>query len=164
MRIREPAPSIPAPPPTGPSPPRRMRPSDLGQVAKIEAETFLGPWPAAYFLECLQAGHECWVLEKEGSIEAYSVMSVARGVAHLLNLCVHPALRGQGLGRRLLGHMIAAAEPKARSMILEVRASNQTALGLYSSMQFQEIGLRRRYYPSPEGREDALVLFRSLRR
>ncbi len=143
---------------------RKMRRTDIGQIAKIEAATFLGPWPANYFRDCQSAGHDCFVLENAGVIEAYAVMAVARRVAHLLNLCVRESLRGRGRGRQLLTFMIELAEDRANGLVLEVRVSNHSAIRLYRSMGFGEIGLRRQYYPTSEGREDALVMFRALGR
>ena len=137
---------------------RLMRRSDLPEVARIEAETFPNPWPLAYFRECVASGYDCWVLERAGAVEAYAVMSTARRVAHLLNLCVSSRTRGKGMGRRMLGQMIRVAEGRALSLMLEVRVSNEPALALYRSMGFHEAGLRRQYYRSPEGGEDALVL------
>lgn len=43
--------------------------------------------------------------------------------------------------------------------MLEVKASNQGALSLYSKLGFDEVGRRHRYYPNGE---DALLLKRSL--
>ena len=38
--------------------------------------------------------------------------------------------------------------------LLEVRPSNAAALGLYRRLGFEKIGVRRRYYPAHDGRED----------
>jgi ribosomal-protein-alanine N-acetyltransferase len=43
-------------------------------------------------------------------------------------------------------------------MLLEVRASNVAARGLYCNAGFCEISLRRGYYPADNGREDAIVM------
>jgi len=56
-----------------------------------------------------------------------------------------------------------AARRGARGMMLEVRPSNERAIALYRSSGFDEIGVRKRYYPDADGaREDARVLFRRL--
>jgi ribosomal-protein-alanine N-acetyltransferase len=90
-------------------------------------------------------------------------MSVAADEAHLLNLCVRPDKQGQGLGRRMLTHMVdLAGRTGADTMLLEVRFSNQVAIALYTSLGFAELGTRRSYYPARQGREDALVLGRAL--
>jgi len=72
-------------------------------------------------------------------------------------------MHGQGLGRRLLQHLIATAgRESADTLFLEVRISNWAAYCLYISMGFNEIGLRPGYYPTKDGREDAMVLALSL--
>jgi ribosomal-protein-alanine N-acetyltransferase len=94
---------------------------------------------------------------------AHAVMSIAIGEAHLLNICVRPDRQGCGIGRRLLNRMLRIArERQADTMFLEVRASNLAARGLYESEGFGEIGLRRDYYPSHVGREDAVVYAKAL--
>jgi ribosomal-protein-alanine N-acetyltransferase len=45
----------------------------------------------------------------------------------------------------------------AENAFLEVRVSNQAAIVLYERIGFQQVGLRKQYYPDGDGREDALV-------
>ncbi|MFN8901906.1 MAG: ribosomal protein S18-alanine N-acetyltransferase, partial [Lysobacteraceae bacterium] len=79
--------------------------------------------------------------------------------AHLLTLCIDPVQQGRGLGRRLLRRMIDLARwHMADRVFLEVRPSNPTAIALYRSEGFNEIGTRPRYYPAKDGREDAIVM------
>ena len=88
---------------------------------------------------------------------------MAAGECHVLNLCIDPELRGKGLGRYLMKHLLdLARHHKAEMVFLEVRPSNRHAIALYESMGFNEVGRRRRYYPAKKGREDALVLARNL--
>jgi [ribosomal protein S18]-alanine N-acetyltransferase len=47
-------------------------------------------------------------------------------------------------------------------LYLEVRPSNAAALALYARSGFARIGVRKNYYRAEDGREDALVLARSL--
>ena len=55
--------------------------------------------------------------------------------------------------------MIERAQDKnVHTIFLEVRPSNQAALGLYLKTGFNEIGTRKDYYPASRGREDALIL------
>jgi len=63
-----------------------------------------------------------------------------------------------GLGRSLLTHMLElAVEHNVTMSFLEVRPTNFSAIKLYLDMGFDEIGLRRNYYPLRMGREDALI-------
>jgi ribosomal-protein-alanine N-acetyltransferase len=47
-------------------------------------------------------------------------------------------------------------------VFLEVRPSNTAAIRLYQSLGFTQIGMRRGYYQAEGGREDAVVLRRTL--
>jgi ribosomal-protein-alanine N-acetyltransferase len=46
----------------------------------------------------------------------------------------------------------------AHTMLLEVRPTNQAARRLYLAYGFEQVGVRRGYYPARDGREDALLL------
>ncbi len=142
---------------------RRMGLGDVHEVMDIERRAYPFPWTEGILRDCLRVGYDCWVFEREHIIEAYAVMSIAVGEAHLLNLCVRPESQGKGLGRRLLLFLMDAARRQgADSLFLEVRPSNEAALALYRGLGFNEIGERRNYYPAERGRENALVLARSL--
>jgi ribosomal protein S18 acetylase RimI-like enzyme len=52
---------------------------------------------------------------------------------------------------------------RAGIVFLEVRSSNKTAFHIYHRLGFNEIGIRKNYYPSEKGREDAIVLELELR-
>lgn len=72
--------------------------------------------------------------------------------AHVITLAVHPNWQGQGWGEWLLWHLLDHAEALAASVAtLEVRATNQPAIGLYHRYRFQEVGSRPRYYADEPG-------------
>jgi len=138
---------------------RPMRDDDLSMVLEIEREAYSFPWSEGIFRDCLRAGYCCWVVEQHQDVRAYGIMQVGGGESHILNLCVRAGARGQGLGRALLVHLLEVArEHRADTALLEVRPTNRAALGLYEAMGFNEVGVRRGYYPGREGREDALIL------
>jgi ribosomal-protein-alanine N-acetyltransferase len=80
--------------------------------------------------------------------------------ATVLNLCISPDERKQGLGGKFMRHIIETAQDrKAESVFLEVRPSNTAAVALYESLGFNEIGMRPGYYKTENGeREDALMM------
>lgn len=142
---------------------RPMRDVDLAMVLDIEREAYTFPWSEGIFRDCLRAGYCCWVVEQGELVRAYGIMQVGTGESHILNLCVRASGRGQGLGRALLNHLLEVAiEHRADTALLEVRPTNRAALGLYEAMGFNEVGVRRGYYPGRNGREDALILARCL--
>jgi ribosomal-protein-alanine N-acetyltransferase len=138
---------------------RRMAKQDLDAVLAIENAVYPHPWTRGNFRDSLDAGYHCWILECGDAIAGYSVVMIAAGEAHLLNLSIAAAWQRCGLGSELL-HFITklARDYAAERILLEVRPSNLAGRALYASAGFKEIGRRRDYYPDGAHREDALVL------
>lgn len=144
---------------------RPMRPADVSLVAGLEQRTYAFPWTVGIFRDCLDAGYQCWVMESADALLGYGVLSIGADEAHLLNLCVDSTVQGRGLGRCFLRRMLDLARwHMAERVFLEVRPSNQLAIALYASEGFARIGERPRYYPAPDGREDAILMALELHR
>ena len=142
---------------------RPMRHEDLPHVSDIERRSYDFPWSHGVFRDCLLAGYQCVVLERDGEVSGYGILSVAAGEAHILNLCVEPAFRSHGYGERLLDDMLFRARTSSvREIFLEVRPSNANALALYKKKGFYQVANRPAYYQAQEGREDAAVLAKKL--
>lgn len=142
---------------------RAMTTADIEAVMEIEVRAYEFPWTGSIFRDCLRVGYRCRILEHQGRIEAYAVMSFGAGEAHVLNLCVRPESQGRGLARRMLDHLLEQVRiGGVQTVFLEVRPSNGQALNLYRLAGFCEVGLRRDYYPHTVGREDALVMAKEL--
>jgi ribosomal-protein-alanine N-acetyltransferase len=140
-----------------------MQPADLDAVMAIEKRAYHFPWTRGIFQDCLRVGYSCWIYAQEEQVLGYAVMSMAVGEGHILNLCIAPDYQGRGHGRRLLRALLAQADAHGVGEIyLEARPSNISALRLYLSEGFNEIGSRRDYYPALTGREDAVVLARTM--
>lgn len=138
---------------------RPMREEDLDIVTFNEKSAYSHPWAPGIFRDCLHTGYNCWVVEADGGIIGHGVVSVAVGETHILNVCIAPEWQGRGLGRSFLRHLLTLArEYGALMAFLEVRPSNGTAIKLYESLGFSEVGRRRAYYPANNGREDAIVM------
>lgn len=137
---------------------RLMVEDDLDIIIAIEESVYPFPWTRGIFHDCINVGYLCLVLEVGGKIVAYAVMSIAAGEAHLLTIVVSKYEQGKGYGKKMLNEMIQrAASDNANTMYLEVRISNQVAIQLYHQRGFNELGIRNNYYPSENGREDALI-------
>ena len=138
---------------------RRMTVEDLPSVLAIESQNYNYPWSEGVFKDCFKAGYNCWVCEELDRVLGYSIVSIAVGEAHILNISVDPSEQGQGIGRKMLENLIEVSrKKKAETIFLEVRPSNTGAIALYQKMGFNEIGIRKGYYPAENGREDALML------
>jgi ribosomal-protein-alanine N-acetyltransferase len=101
--------------------------------------------------------------ERLGQVAVYGIVTVGAGESHILNICVSPQTQGRGYGRLMMEKLMdVAASHGAEMMILEVRPSNERAIELYRKLGFNEIGLRKGYYPAKNGREDAIVFAKML--
>jgi ribosomal-protein-alanine N-acetyltransferase len=138
--------------------------NDFSQLLAIEELTQITPWSEAAFKRCSEAHYPGWVMEEEGVITAFIILSLATGECHILNLCVHPQYQKQGFGRQILEYALTWAKNKGAGIVyLEVRRTNLPAISLYRKMNFKLIGERKNYYPSPKGKkEDALVFARDI--
>jgi len=137
---------------------RTMTHADLPAVMVIERKNYDFPWTDDIFRDCFKAGYRCSVCELQGKILGYSLLSLAVDEAHILNVSVDPSEQGQGIGRRMMEDLIAYARGRAETIFLEVRPSNTVAIRLYEHLGFNEIGIRKAYYPAKNGREDAMML------
>lgn len=131
---------------------------------EIENESNPFPWTEGNFKDCLDKGYYSLALEDKNKFIGFAIMAISADESHLLNIGINKNERGMGYGEKLLKKMIIAAEVMgSRKIILEVRLSNKTAYQLYKKLGFEEIGIRKKYYRLPEGREDAYVLSKSLK-
>jgi ribosomal-protein-alanine N-acetyltransferase len=132
-------------------------------IGTMERRNYDFPWSDGIFRDCVKSGYICRLVMLEESIIGYGVMQIGADEGHILNLCIDKSSQGQGFARLLLEHLIHAAERRRANIVfLEVRPSNPRAVDLYQLNGFNEIGLRKAYYDSQSGREDALVMARNL--
>lgn len=139
--------------------PRPLAPTDLDAVSAIEARVFSDPWSRQAFADLLAncAVHALAADDDAGSLIGYGLCALAADEAEILNLAVAPRARAQGAGRALLESLLEWLRARgARTVFLEVRRSNQTAIALYRRFGFRLLGTRRGYYHAP--REDALTM------
>jgi ribosomal-protein-alanine N-acetyltransferase len=125
--------------------------ADARRCAELEAQLFDGddPWPAAAFHRELASAHNHYVAARIGeTLVGYAGISrLGRTPPYeyeVHTIGVDPAYQGRGIGRRLLEELLTFSDGGA--VYLEVRTDNEAAIGLYTSVGFEQIGLRRRYY------------------
>lgn len=133
---------------------------DLGILLAIENQCHSHPWTRGNFIDSLAMGYAMELLWAGDILLGYFVAMSGVDEAHLLNITVNPACRGQGWAPVLLGRLRDwAASTGAARIWLEVRQSNQRARHVYERFGFEAVGRRKGYYPvSPLEREDAIVM------
>lgn len=145
---------------------RTMATPDLATVLRIEQASYDFPWSERVFADCLRVGYRCFAAtDAQDQVLGYALLSIVLDESHILNLCVDPAYRRQGIAQLLLDRMLLeAGEAGVRTMLLEVRPSNKGARKLYATYGFKRIAVRPGYYPAAAGREDAYLLSRRVQR
>ena len=133
--------------------------ADLKQVLCNECAAYAYPWSEKLFVDCLRLKYRAYVALTDQKLIGHCIYMNVMDEAHLLNLCIHPDMQSFGLGRSLLClTMEQVRRQGVNTVFLEVRPSNCAAVALYEHYGFNEIGMRRDYYPADQGREDARVM------
>jgi len=142
---------------------RPMQHDDIDNIMRLETSLHPYPWTKGIFKDCLNAGYLCYLAEINNEIIAYSALSYGAGESHILNISVSKKFQKKGFGKQTLQFILQQAKTKNADMtLLEVRGSNHSAIGLYESQGFNEIGIRKGYYPAPNGKEDAIMFAKQL--
>ena len=136
----------------------RLSAAAAPDMASIEQESNSPPWSEKLFADELVQKHSLsFGARVGGALVGFLVVHVTWDDAHIVNFGVRKQFRGHGIGRALIEYVLHELHTRAvRWVTLEVRKTNQAALGLYQSCGFSEVGVREKYYR--DNQEDALVL------
>ena len=133
----------------------------LDTVLAVEKTAYSHPWSQGHFLDSIRNGHWAQMLcDDQGALLGYVVAMPGVEETHLLNLTVAPDHQGRGWARYLLHHLAQwSRQQGAKTLWLEVRASNARARRLYVAHGFEHVGERKNYYPGlGRQREHAVVM------
>jgi ribosomal-protein-alanine N-acetyltransferase len=141
--------------------------ADAAALAAIDAASQVNPWSEDQFAALgSDAGsytETALVSDRDGRVDGYVVFAQVLDEASVHRIAVDPMCRGRGLGQALLQEAMHHMQRSGASRcLLEVRRSNTVARRLYEANGFRLDGVRKDYYPSRGGREDALLMSRSL--
>ncbi|SFT44709.1 [SSU ribosomal protein S18P]-alanine acetyltransferase [Geodermatophilus amargosae] len=140
---------------------RPMRLADLDAVLALEDELFApDTWTRAMYRDELARTdtRHYLVAEDEGAVVGYAGLIAYDDEAHVATIGVATGRQGEGIGAQLLDALLAEADRRSPVVLLEVRADNELAQGLYRRRGFTEIGRRRGYYQPSN--TDAVVMRR----
>lgn len=136
-----------------------LQPHFFEQAYAIEQQTHAFPWTWKTFLQNQASNFYNLALTHAGTLAGFAICQCVLDEASLFNLAIAPVQQKKGLGQLLLTQLIEdLTERKTQILWLEVRASNDPALRLYNKMGFNQISARADYYPSKNGREDAILM------
>ena len=136
----------------------RMNESHVSQIAELEKLCFSDAWSENSIRSELTNKLSLWLVAVDcDRVAGYIGSQTVLGWADMMNLCVSPDYRRQGIGEKLAVELERQLrEEKVECLTLEVRVSNAPAIALYEKLGFRQVGKRPRYYEKP--REDALIL------
>ncbi|HIF9208729.1 TPA: ribosomal protein S18-alanine N-acetyltransferase [Photobacterium damselae] len=131
----------------------------LDDVWRIEQTAHAFPWAESIIRKEPNKIAANYALLVDDKLVGYCFGQLVAGEGTLLNIAIDPNEQRKGYGRILLEGFIEQLEAKqAEEIWLEVRESNVSAYKLYEDVGFNEINRRVGYYPSQDGREDALIM------
>jgi ribosomal-protein-alanine N-acetyltransferase len=140
---------------------RPMTSADLPEVLALEEDLFApDTWTASMYRDELRRSdtRHYLVAENGGGVVGWAGLIAYADEAHVSTIGVARDRQGEGIGARLLDALLAEADRRSPVVLLEVRADNDRAIGLYERRGFTAIGRRPRYY-QPSG-TDAVVMKR----
>lgn len=134
--------------------------STVPDVAAIERECFSQPWSEDMLAEELYNDNASFIVAvaDDGAVLGYAGLTVVLDEGYINNIAVRSQYRRMGVADALLGTFIHFAEEHLAFLTLEVRASNDKAISLYTKNGFVQEGRRKDYYKAPK--EDAIIMTR----
>lgn len=134
-------------------------PEDYDRLFEIEQAAHLVPWSKGTLLNSQGEKYLNLKLTVDNQIIAFAISQIVLDEATLFNVAVDPQYQGKGYGKRLLAELFLQLKEKGVATVwLEVRESN-SARKLYDTLGFNEVDIRKNYYPTPDGgRENAVVM------
>jgi ribosomal-protein-alanine N-acetyltransferase len=134
--------------------------SDLTAIEAIEQKAYPTPWSRSMFASELAKPTSICLGAFEGQeLVGYVINSRYVDAWHVMNVAVDPDHQRRGVATALLERLFEVTRnDERRGYTLEVRVSNEDAIGLYEKLGFEARGIRRGYYT--DNREDALIMWR----
>ncbi|MBN1312785.1 MAG: GNAT family N-acetyltransferase [Anaerolineae bacterium] len=134
------------PMPSPPTPPLLIRPVDsvdLDAVVRVDTASFHPLWQHSHdALETAQCQASTFTLiELAGDVLGYQLSTWYIDAGHLARLAVKPEVRGQGLGKLLVGDVLCFfAERNITKITVNTQADNIVSQRLYASLGFKPTG------------------------
>ena len=133
----------------------KMTLNSLSEIAEIEKECFSLPYTKAMLESGYKTPTFLGFVDACDEIRGYVLATVVLDEANIDRVAVRGKYRGQKIASNLISSLENELLSKGvKTVLLEVRRSNIPAISLYSSLGYNKIAERKRYY---ENGEDALI-------
>ena len=135
---------------------------DLDYVYELESKIYDFPWTRNIFKDCIINKYDCYIV-KNHAVIGYVISKITSFDSHILNLTIDKEYRNIGLASNFIEMIILKYRLyNSNSIFLETRASNLAAKNLYEKFGFKRIDIRKNYYKTFDGREDAIIYRKKL--
>ncbi|ASV33748.1 ribosomal protein S18-alanine N-acetyltransferase [Candidatus Hamiltonella defensa] len=132
---------------------------DLPMAYQIEKRSHTFPWSEHIFTSSQGKLYFNIKLHIQKEMLGFAITQIVLDEATLFNLAVDPFYQRQGCGSFLMEYLIDYLRGfEVKNLWLEVRISNLNAIRLYEKFGFNEVSIKKEYYPKNNGREDALIM------
>lgn len=133
--------------------------SDFDRLYEIEQQAHIVPWSLGTLKNNQGERYLNLKLIENNQIIGFAICQTVLDEATLFNIAILPNYQGCGFGKLLLGELIFQLKERGvQTLWLEVRESNPARF-LYEKIGFNEVDIRKSYYPKPSGgRENAVVM------
>jgi ribosomal-protein-alanine N-acetyltransferase len=133
---------------------------DLAVFVSLDKKLFpYSPWSASQYKEEFSSPTRHFVValdDAQGIIGYAGVFAPGGAEADVLTVGVIPSQRGKGIARQLMGLITDWAKQQgSTAMMLEVKVDNTEAIGLYESLGYSKLNVRKDYFGAGL---DALVM------
>ena len=124
---------------------------DLSVFVSLDKELFpYSPWSASQYKEEFSSPtrHFVVAIDETESIVGYAGVFAPGAVeADILTVGVVPAHRGKGIAKALMALITDWANAqRSTAMMLEVKTDNHEAIGLYESLGYSTLNIRKDYF------------------
>lgn len=140
---------------------RQAGPGDAESIFEIEQLCFPDPWSLDSIEYELENNPRAFyvVAEHSGQVVGYAGLWWIVDEGHITNVAVRPGFRNRKIGEGIINVLLDfTIQEGIRHHTLEVRRSNEPAIGLYEKFGFEVEGVRKGYYQ--HNKEDALIMWR----
>ena len=131
---------------------------NLEDIYCLEQNSYVLPWTKGILRDCINNHYDFIIAKYNTAIIGYIIAKISSHETHILNLTVSKDYRSNGIASELLEMIFAKCFIlNSLDIYLETRVDNKPAINLYEKHGFKRISIRKNYYKTSIGREDAII-------
>jgi len=131
---------------------------DMPEVLAIEHASFEFPWGEEEFLRVLRQRNCIGMVAEHGErVVGFMIYELHKTKLEILNFCVHPEYRRQGVGNQMVAKLVGKLSSHRRTRIsLHIRETNLPAQLFFRAQSFRASEVLREHYDDTA--EDAYIM------